>query len=81
MSNQVDPSHYGGDLVMVLIERFGLNFARGNVVKYVSRAGRKAGQDEITELEKARWYLEREIARVKGQLAPITGIHEGSRDA
>jgi len=33
----------------------------GNVVKYVSRAGKKAS-DPIEDLKKAAWYLEREIS-------------------
>ncbi len=41
-----------------------LNFNRGNVVKYVTRAGAKAGSDEKEDLRKAEWYLQREIARL-----------------
>jgi hypothetical protein len=40
-----------------------LPFNLGNVVKYVVRAGRKAGADEIHDLNKAVWYLRREIER------------------
>jgi hypothetical protein len=42
-----------------------LNFNRGNVIKYVWRAGSKG--DEVEDLEKAMWYLRDEIARVKGE--------------
>ena len=45
------------------IEAFDLNFNLGNVIKYVTRAGRKA-DDAVPDLQKARVYLEREIARV-----------------
>jgi len=38
-----------------------LGFCLGNVLKYVWRAGLKG--DEIEDLRKARWYLDREIAR------------------
>lgn len=41
-----------------------LNFCRGNVVKYVSRAGQKAGVDELEDLKKARQYIDFEIQRV-----------------
>lgn len=58
----VTPAHYQGDLTQRLIETFDLNFALGNVIKYVVRAGRKTS-DPRDDLEKARWYLEREIAR------------------
>ena len=62
------PSHYtrGGIEVIDFIEAKGLNFHLGNVVKYVSRAGFK--QDaKIQDLEKALWYLNREITRIKTQ--------------
>lgn len=44
-----------------LIEAHKLNFNRGNVIKYVSRAGKKEGESELKDLEKAMYYLEREI--------------------
>ena len=59
------PSHYqtkNGLEAIHVIEGFGLGFHLGNAVKYILRAGKK---DEYTqELEKAVWYLEREIERV-----------------
>ncbi len=45
------------------IEAFDLNFNLGNVIKYVTRAGRKT-EDAVPDLQKARIYLDREIARV-----------------
>jgi hypothetical protein len=43
-----------------------MNFCRGNAIKYIWRAGSKGGHDEeITDLKKARWYLDREIARLE----------------
>jgi hypothetical protein len=53
-------SHYKGDFVMRIIEAFSLGFCLGNVVKYILRAGRKT-PDKLTDLKKAKWYLEREI--------------------
>lgn len=44
---------------------YGLNFNRGNVLKYITRAGRK--EDEVKDLEKAMDYLQREIEIVRGQ--------------
>lgn len=38
---------------------YALNFNRGNILKYVVRAGKK--DDEILDLLKAKDYLEREI--------------------
>jgi len=38
------------------------SFCRGNIIKYVWRAGEKGGRKkEIEDLKKARWYLDKEI--------------------
>lgn len=42
------------------IEKWELNFALGNVVKYIVRHEYKGGVDD---LKKALWYLQREIER------------------
>lgn len=42
-----------------------MNFCRGNALKYIWRAGQKNAATEIEDLEKARWYLDREISRLK----------------
>lgn len=57
------PAHYkaGGLEAIDVIEAFGLGFCLGNAVKYILRAGRKG--DAVEDLQKARWYLDREIAR------------------
>jgi hypothetical protein len=70
-----EPPHYkdGGIETIDYIEAKGLNYHLGNVVKYVSRAGKK-GQlmrpkdrvaSAIVDLEKAKWYLERELVVAK----------------
>lgn len=62
MTDQINhPPHYtmGGIEVIDAIEAWGLGFRLANVVKYVARADRK-GQP-IQDLQKALWYLEREI--------------------
>lgn len=60
------PAHYtyGSIEVSDFIADKGLNFFRGNVVKYVSRAGKKDADTELEDLRKAVWYLEREITRL-----------------
>lgn len=61
------PPHYGGDTVyetIKVIEAWELGFCLGNAVKYISRAGKK--DDAVLDLEKARWYLDREIQRRRG---------------
>lgn len=66
--NVSHPPHYAngwsnGAEVIDLTEH--LSFCAGNVVKYVCRAGRKDSRKHIEDLEKARWYIDREIKRVK----------------
>lgn len=72
---QVDhPAHYGGAddpyEAIKVIEAWGLSFCLGNAAKYISRAGKKPGTPNITDLEKARWYLDREITRISKGWAP-----------
>lgn len=59
------PKHYGGaeakHEAISVIEEWELGFHLGNVVKYISRAGKKPDQDTISDLKKARWYLDRYI--------------------
>jgi hypothetical protein len=69
MSDPISPQHYqgfsNGAEVIDITEN--LSFNRGNVVKYVARAGRKDRGRELEDLWKARYYLNREIDRfVKG---------------
>lgn len=40
-----------------------MNFCCGNAAKYIWRADEKGS--DIQDLEKARWYIDREIARRK----------------
>lgn len=47
----------------LVIEDWDLNFNLGNVLKYISRAGRK--DDILIDLKKARQYLDFEISRLE----------------
>ena len=49
-----------------VITGWGLDWALGHVVKYVSRAGLKAGAPAASDLRKARWFLDRAIAAAEG---------------
>jgi len=40
-----------------------MNFCIGNAVKYLWRADLKHGDGGLEDLEKAKWYVEKEIAR------------------
>ena len=61
------PPHYktGGIETIDFIEAKTLNYHLGNVVKYVSRASHKGHY--LQDLEKAQWYLTREIEKVKNE--------------
>lgn len=63
------PPHYvlNGIEVIDAIEAWGLGFCLGNTVKYVARAGKKNPATTVEDLKKARWYLDREIARLGGK--------------
>jgi hypothetical protein len=73
------PSHYtsGGIETIDFIEAKKLNYNLGNVIKYITRAGKKLDQYKavctnqeskdikLQDLEKAVWYLQREIQNLK----------------
>ena len=61
------PPHYkmGGIETIDFIEAKGFGYNLGNVVKYISRADHKGNHYE--DLCKARWYLNREIAKYTPQ--------------
>jgi hypothetical protein len=63
------PAYYGGKdnnyEAIKVIEAWDLGFCLGNVIKYLSRAGKKEPNREIEDLEKALWYLERHIKKKK----------------
>jgi hypothetical protein len=58
------PPHYNkhpsGVECIQVVEQF--NFNRGNAIKYVWRADHRRG---LEDLKKARWYLDRESARLE----------------
>ena len=59
-------SHPSGIEVIQITEH--MNFCLGNAVKYILRAGLKT-EDPIQDLQKAHWYIEREIARLQDKAA------------
>lgn len=63
------PDHYGGadnpyEVIKVVLA-WNLPFTLGNTVKYVARAGKKDPAKHIEDLEKARFYLDKEIEELK----------------
>lgn len=63
--NVTHPPYYNQGKIEVIeaIEDWKVNFHRGNAIKYIARAGRKS--NEVEDLEKAVWYLQRDIERIK----------------
>lgn len=64
MTDAINPSHYqnhpSGIHCIQITEH--MNFCLGNAIKYIWRAGLK--NNAIEDLEKARWYLDREIEKM-----------------
>lgn len=64
----ISPAHYqtqGGAQVIDIARE--LDFCRGNVVKYVARAGKKDARKELEDLLKAKWYLDEAIDQVQAE--------------
>ena len=62
--DNVNPPHYHGGRKyepIDVIEDWELNYRLGCALKYISRNGRKLGEDPREGLRKAIWYLKREI--------------------
>ena len=57
------PRHYTRGTIEVwdFIRDQGLNYFRGNAIKYICRAGFKSPHTEIEDLKKAIHYLENEL--------------------
>tara|TARA_Y100000401_G_scaffold43946_1_gene33614 strand:- start:125 stop:421 length:297 start_codon:yes stop_codon:yes gene_type:complete len=57
------PTHYTrGDIeVWDFIRDQGLNYFRGNAIKYICRAGFKSPHTEVEDIKKAIHYLENEL--------------------
>ena len=60
------PDHYQGNKMEVIdiIEDYSLGFSLGNAVKYILRADKKGNKKQ--DLEKAIWYINRELSKFKG---------------
>lgn len=61
------PSHYTDGKIEVIefIEDKNLNYHKGNAIKYICRAGKKDPSKEVEDLQKAIWYINREIKNIK----------------
>ena len=61
------PKHYtahpSGVECIDIVEH--MTFNVGSAMKYLWRAGLKGSEPALRDLEKARWYIDREITKVK----------------
>lgn len=62
------PQHYGGAEdpyeAIKVIHAWGLGFDLGSALKYIRRAGRKPGESERDDLEKALFYIQDHLDRL-----------------
>lgn len=61
------PNHYTSvvpGIECIDVTQF-FNFCRGNAIKYIWRAGHKDKAKEIEDLQKAKFYIDQEIKRIK----------------
>jgi hypothetical protein len=66
IADNINPQHYkshpSGVEAIAITEH--MNFCLGNALKYIWRAGLKHNDRGVEDLKKAKWYIEREIARI-----------------
>lgn len=61
------PPHYCGPIECIdaieasMSHEAFIGFCKGNVIKYIWRAGSKDSEDAIDDMKKAAWYLDRMI--------------------
>lgn len=68
MTDPINPSYYSaaGIESIQVIEAFVQDKPyRWAALKYLFRAGKKRGQDEVEDLKKAIWWIEREITVIE----------------
>jgi hypothetical protein len=80
IDDEIDgPSHYGGKdnpyEAIKVIEAHDLGFHLGNAIKYILRAGKK--EDEVKDLKKAKWYLERRIQQLENEWPEELDVSSG----
>ena len=65
------PSHYTDGKIEVIdfIRDKHLDFCRGNVIKYICRAGKKSKETELEDLRKAMQYCQFAIEELEGREA------------
>jgi hypothetical protein len=64
--SKYSPDHYQTGVIETwdFIADQQLDFFLGNVVKYICRAGKKPGEEEIDDLLKAKQYIDKRISLI-----------------
>lgn len=64
----IKPEYYNDTKITPfdVIDDWRLNFYLGNAVKYIKRAGKKAGNSRLQDLKKIREYIDHEIRAEEG---------------
>lgn len=79
------PAHYAEGRKyepIKVIQDWDLDFALGNAIKYIARAGRKEGNSIVQDLMKAKQYLEFEIDyQLEQVLDKVIGEREAEKEA
>ena len=81
MTDMINPNHYRGDRQyepIAVIEDWGLNYRLGNAVKYISRNGRKPGEDPPRGPEEG-YLVPGARDRRSGQAQPICPVRGSVR--
>lgn len=63
--NPINPNHYQTSSIECIDIAENMNFNMGNALKYIWRAGKKDESKLVEDLQKAMWYIEREINRLE----------------
>jgi hypothetical protein len=73
IADNINPQHYkshpSGVEAIAITEH--MNFCLGNALKYIWRADLKHNDGGVEDLKKAKWYIEREIARITKATTPM----------
>jgi len=74
------PAHYhpGAYEAIEVIAAWGLDFWSGNALKYIARAGRKAGAPARQDIEKALWYVRDARQRQRHDLSAPRYVEAGA---
>lgn len=75
--DRINPQHYadyGQYAPIYVITEWGLGFELGQTLKYIQRSGKKPGEDQVIDLKKARWYLDRKIHLIDPENEPDPAV-------